>query len=251
MAIYFFSDVHIGASEVVDEQDKIDRLFSLLKLIKDDGEKLYILGDLFDFWFEYKHVVPAQYHRVLHQLAGLIQGGTKIIYVAGNHDFWLGDFFVREVGMEISREPVVAEHQGLKLHIAHGDGLAQKDRGYQLLKKILRHPLNIWLYRQIHPDIGIPLAKLASASSRAYTDQKALEMVVEYEQAAHKILSDGFDAVILGHSHYPILHHFGDKTYLNIGDWITHFTYGMLDRGTLTLKRWDGSLNESPPICPS
>ena len=81
--------------------------------------------------------------------------------------------------------------------------------------------------------------------------QKALEMVVEYERAAHEILSDGFDAVILGHSHYPILRHFGDKTYLNIGDWITHFTYGVLEHGTLALKRWDGALNESPPTCPS
>jgi UDP-2,3-diacylglucosamine hydrolase len=244
--IYFISDAHLGEHGHLLEVRKEERLIAFLQHIATDAEVLYVVGDLFDFWFEYKHAVPAKHHRVLHRLAQLIAGGTRVVYVAGNHDFWLGDFFVREVGMEISREPLAVEHQGRRLYIAHGDGMAQKDRGYRLLKKILRHPLNVRLYRLIHPDVGIPLARLASASSRAYTDQKALGMVAEYERAAKKLLSQDFDAVILGHSHYPVLRRQEEKIYLNIGDWITHFTYGLLQNGQLTLHRWD-----MPPSVPS
>lgn len=237
--VYFISDAHLGENNPQRERLKEERLIAFLRHIARDAAFLYVVGDLFDFWFEYKQAVPARHHRVLHQLAALVQGGTRIYYVVGNHDFWLGDFFTQEVGMKVSPEPMVVEHQGLKLFVAHGDGLAPKDRGYRLLKRILRHRINIWLYRQIHPDIGIPLAKLASASSRAYTDQRALKLVMEYEQVAQQKLSQGFDAVILGHSHYPILRRFGDKIYLNIGDWIIHFTYGVLQEGKLTLERWN------------
>jgi UDP-2,3-diacylglucosamine hydrolase len=236
--IYFISDAHLGEHNPRLETRKEERLTAFLQYIAADAEILYVVGDLFDFWFEYKHAVPAHHHRILHQLAWLVDRGTRVVYLAGNHDFWLGDFFVREVGMEISGEPLAVEHQGLKLFIAHGDGLAQKDKGYRVLKKILRHPFNIRLYRFIHPDIGIPLARLASVSSRAYTDQRVLELVSEYEAAAKDLLSQGFDAVILGHSHYPGLRRLGEKTYLNIGDWITHFTYGSLHGGRLELHTW-------------
>lgn len=237
--IYFISDAHLGEDISKVEKFKEERLIAFLRHIAQDAAFLYVVGDLFDFWFEYKQAVPARYHRVLHQLATLVQGGTHTVYVAGNHDFWLGHFLSQEIGMEVSTQPLAVAHHGLRLFVAHGDGLASKDRGYRLLKKILRHPLSIWLYRQIHPDIGLPLGKLISASSRAYTDKKALKMVVEYEQAARRKLSQDFDAVILGHSHYPILRRFGEKTYLNIGDWITHFTYGLLQEGKLTLEKWE------------
>jgi len=252
--VYFISDAHLGEDIPQVEKFKEENLIAFLRHIAQDAAFLYVVGDLFDFWFEYKHAVPARHHRVLHQLAALVQQGTQAIYVAGNHDFWLGNFFTQEIGMEVSGQPLAVEHQGMRLFVAHGDGLASKDRGYRLLKKILRHPLTTWLYGQIHPDIGIPLAKLVSASSRAYTDQKALKLVMEYEQAARQKLSQGFDAVILGHSHYPILRHFGEKTYLNIGDWITHFTYGVLQEGKLALERWNKSpnpLNEAEPAFPS
>ena len=252
--IYFISDAHLGEDSPQAERSKEERLIAFLRHIAEDASFLYIVGDLFDFWFEYKHAVPARHHRVLHQLASMVQRGTRAIYVAGNHDFWLGHFLTREIGMEVSGQPLEVEHQGLKLFVAHGDGMAAKDRGYRLLKRILRHPFNIWLYRQIHPDIGLPLARLFSASSRAYTDQRALELVAEYEKAARQKLSQGFDAVILGHSHYPILRHFGEKIYLNLGDWITHFTYGVLQDQILALKKWNQiteSINVSPPTSPS
>jgi UDP-2,3-diacylglucosamine hydrolase len=237
--IYFISDAHLGEHDRTMERRKEERLASFFDHIGSRAVCLYVVGDLFDFWFEYRQVVPSGHHRILHRLADLARSGTKVVYLAGNHDFWLDDFFPREIGVETSREPLSVRHQGVNLYIDHGDGLAQKDRGYRLLKRILRHPLNIRLYRLIHPDVGIPLARLASASSRAYTDQKALELVDEYEQAAREILSRGFDAVILGHSHYPSLRIFDEKIYLNIGDWITHFSYGRLRDGKLTLQVWE------------
>lgn len=240
--IYFISDAHLGEDISKVEKSKEERLIAFLRHIAQDAAFLYVVGDLFDFWFEYKQAVPARHHRVLHRLATLVQQGIHTVYVAGNHDFCLGHFLSQEIGMEVSAQPLAVEHHGLRLFVAHGDGLASKDRGYRFLKKILRHPLSVWLYRQVHPDIGLPLGKLISASSRAYTDQKALKMVAEYELAARQKLSQGFDAVILGHSHYPILRRFGEKTYLNIGDWITHFTYGMLQEGKLTLEKWEKNL---------
>jgi len=251
--IYFISDAHLGEHSDPMERIKEERLTTFFRHIGDHAACLYVVGDLFDFWFEYRQVVPSGHHRILHELTRLVHRGTRVVYLAGNHDFWLGDFFPREIGVEISRSPVTAQHQGLSLYVAHGDGLAQRDRGYRFLKKILRHPLNIWLYRLIHPDVGIPLARLASASSRAYTDQKALELVNEYEREACKILSRGFDAVILGHSHYPLLRLFDQKTYLNLGDWITHFTYGRLRDGKLTLQSWKGdhSPTAGEPISPA
>jgi len=237
--VYFISDAHLGEHSRDVETRKEERLTSFFDHIAARASCLYIVGDLFDFWFEYRQVVPSGHHRILRRLADLVHSGTRVIYLAGNHDFWLDDFFPREIGVETSREPLSVKHQGLSLYVAHGDGLAQPDRGYRVLKKILRHPLNIRLYRLIHPDIGIPLARLASASSRAYTDQKALELVKEYERAAREILSQGFDAVVLGHSHYPSLRSFEGKTYLNIGDWITHFTYGRLRDSKLALQVWE------------
>ena len=237
--VYFISDAHLGEHGQHMERRKEERLCSFFDHIGARAECLYVVGDLFDFWFEYRQVVPSAHHRILHRLADLVGDGIRVVYLAGNHDFWLDDFFPREIGVETSREPLSVRHQGISLYVAHGDGLAQPDRGYRFLKRILRHPLNIRLYRLIHPDVGIPLARLASASSRAYTDQKALELVNEYERAAQDILSRGFDAVVLGHSHYPSLRSFGGKIYLNIGDWITHFTYGRLRDGKLTLQTWE------------
>jgi UDP-2,3-diacylglucosamine hydrolase len=244
--VYFISDAHLGEHGELIERRKEERLTTFFRHIGDHAACLYVVGDLFDFWFEYRQVIPSGHGRILHELARLVRHGTRVVYLAGNHDFWLGDFFPREIGAEISREPLSIKHQGLSLYVAHGDGLAQRDRGYRLLKRILRNPLNIWLYRLIHPDVGLPLAKLVSASSRAYTDQKALELVSEYERAAREILSRGFDAVILGHSHYPSLRSFGRKIYLNIGDWITHFTYGRLRGGKLTLHVWSAA--HSPTV---
>jgi len=245
-AIYFISDAHLGAEEKEKEKIKEEKLVSFLDKIKADGEHLYILGDMFEFWFEYRHVMPKGHFKVLSQLRNLVDFGIKVSYVVGNHDFWLGDFLTEQIGIKIFKDPIEVNHQGKKIFIAHGDGLAKWDFGYRILKKILRNRVNIFLYRQIPPDIGYPLAKFVAGKSRAQADKREASYLDDYKNFAYKKIRQGFDAVILAHTHVPILENFGHSSnssprggiYLNIGDWFKHFTYGKLMEGKFYLEKF-------------
>jgi UDP-2,3-diacylglucosamine hydrolase len=258
-AVYFISDAHLGAEEKEKEKTKEEKLASFLGGIRGDGECLYILGDMFEFWFEYKDVMPKDHFRVLAKLRELVDSGTRVNYVVGNHDFWLGDFLSKQIGIEIFKHPIEVTHQGRKIFAAHGDGLAKKDSGYRILKKILRNRLNIFLYRQIPPDISYPLAKFVAGKSRAQADRREAGYLEDYKNFAHEKISQGFDAVILAHTHVPTLEfltpdfplgraELGEQirrssfpqkgVYMNIGDWFQHFTYGKLVEGEFYLERF-------------
>lgn len=239
--IYFISDAHLGAEGLSEERVKQRRLTSFLEAIAPEAKKLYIVGDLFDFWFEYRTVVPNRHYWILWALSDLVRSGIRVIYIAGNHDFWVGPFLSTELGLETFTEPISTVEQGLKLFIAHGDGLAGKrDIGYRILRKILRNPVNIWLFRVVHPDIGVPCAKFFSSLSRRNARGEHLSAYSEEcRQTALAKLTEGFDAVILGHTHQPILERTGDRAYLNLGDWIRSFTYGKLSKGRLSLEKWE------------
>ena len=244
--VYFISDAHLGAEEQEKEKIKEEKLISFLDRIKGDAEFLYILGDMFEFWFEYKDVMPKDHFRVLAKLRELVDSGVKVIYVVGNHDFWLGDFLSKQIGIRIFKHPVEVTHQGKKIFVAHGDGLAKKDSGYRILKKILRNRLNIFLYRQIPPDVSYPLAKFVAGRSRAQADRREAGYLDDYKNFAQEKIRQGFDAVILAHTHIPTLENLSDSsadtrrggTYLNIGDWFKHFTYGKLIEGKFHLEKY-------------
>jgi UDP-2,3-diacylglucosamine hydrolase len=197
---------------------------------------LIILGDLFDFWFEYKHAIPKDHHRVLCMLDGLIRRGVSIDYVSGNHDFWMEDFFAEEMGIQVHRDTLDLEYENLRLHLLHGDGLAKADRGYRFLKRILRNRFNIWLYRKLTPDWAIPLAKAVSGSSRGYTSQRDPEFVADYEAYAEAKLKDRYDVVAIGHLHIPTIKQFDNGIYINTGDFIEHFTYAKVLGGGAVLE---------------
>jgi UDP-2,3-diacylglucosamine hydrolase len=254
-AIYFISDAHLGAEEKEKEKIKEEKLISFFDKIKEDGESLYILGDMFEFWFEYRHVIPKDHFSVLSQLRNLVDSGIKISYVVGNHDFWLGDFLTEQIGIKIFKDPIEVNHQGKRIFIAHGDGLAKWDLGYRILKKMLRNSVNIFLYRQIPPDIGYPLAKFVAGKSRgmnrpvhtgAQADKREASYLEDYRSFAYEKIKQGFDAVILAHTHIPTLESLGDSSansteggiYLNIGDWFKHFTYGKLMEGKFYLEKF-------------
>jgi len=245
-AIYFISDAHLGAEEKEKEKIKEERLVSFLNKIKEDSESLYILGDMFEFWFEYKNVIPKDHFKVLSQLRNLVDSGIRVSYVVGNHDFWLGDFLTERIGIRIFKDPIEVAHQGKKIFIAHGDGLAKWDLGYKILKKILRNRVNIFLYRQIPPDIGYPLAKFVAGKSRAQANRREASYLDDYKKFAYEKIRQGFDAVILAHTHTPTLENLGDNPtnslqggiYLNIGDWFKHFTYGKLVEGKFYLEKF-------------
>jgi UDP-2,3-diacylglucosamine hydrolase len=236
MAIYFFSDVHLGASDAAGEDLKLKKLDSFLERIENDATMVFILGDLFDFWFEYKHAIPKEHVKVVFRLATLVEQGKKVHYITGNHDFWLGEFLSREAGITIHRDYFAVTEQEKRIFMIHGDGLSPSDRGYRILKKILRNRFNIWLYQKIPPDWGIPLAKYVSSSSRGYTAGREPKFIKDYEIYAERKLAEGNDIVVIGHLHQPILKEMKGGIYLNTGDFIDHFSYGRLENGRLTLE---------------
>ncbi len=237
MALYIFSDAHLGADSTEKETEKVTKIASLFAKVKTDGDRLVILGDLFDFWFEYKHAIPKAYHKVLFMLTDLIEGGITVDYITGNHDFWLGDFFSTEMSMTVHRDFLNLEYEGTKLHLIHGDGLAPADRGYRLLKRVLRNRFNVWLYRKLPPDWAMPLAKKVSGSSRQYASRRDQTFAADYESYAEQKLTAGFDAVVIAHLHIPVIKPLGNGIYVNTGDFIDHFSYAKLADGTISLQR--------------
>jgi UDP-2,3-diacylglucosamine hydrolase len=237
MAVYFLSDAHLGSNDPSSENIKTERLFAFLDMVKEDRAELFILGDLFDFWFEYKHAIPKQHLRVVFRLASLAENGIPIHYITGNHDFWLGDFLSNEVGIHIHRDHTEATREGLRLFLIHGDGLSPADWKYRVfVRTLLRNRLAIWLYRLIPPDWGIPLAKAASSRSRNHTSGREQDFLKDYEDYAQKKLSDGYDAVLIGHVHHPVFKQFENGIYLNTGNFFHNFSYGKLSEGKLTLE---------------
>jgi UDP-2,3-diacylglucosamine hydrolase len=241
MSTYFFSDVHLGLGERAAEKEKENRLLEFLTGILPDTTNLVILGDLFDFWFEYRTVIPKGFHRTLTAIQSFTDRGVPVYYMAGNHDFWMGDFFSRELGVTMHADPADIRIDGRLVHLHHGDGLAKNDLGYRLIKPILRNRFNIALYRWLHPDLGVPLARGSSRTSRDYTSNKDYgneeEGMIRY--ATEKI-STGADIVVMGHRHKPSLQPIGKGTYVNLGDWITYHSYGVLKEGAITLQTWNG-----------
>lgn len=234
---YFFSDAHLGIGSLEEDRQKEERLIRFLDFIRPTADQIFIVGDLFDYWFEYKTVVPKKYFRLFSKLAELTEQNIHISFIAGNHDFWMKDYFHDELGIEVHRHPIEAEIDGKRFYIHHGDGLLKDDLGYKILKKILRHRLNIFLYSLIHPDITGRIARWSSRTSRRYTSKKFYEGSGMVEFASKKI-NEGFDFVIMGHNHVPSHHKIDTGEYVNIGDWIFENTYAVFDGKKLELKKW-------------
>lgn len=237
--IFFFSDVHLGLQNEQQEKDKERRVLSFLSHVQKHGEQLFIMGDLFDYWFEYTYVIPRGYHHVLSKLAAMAEQGIKIHYVAGNHDFWLKDFFPNDLGIPVHKDPFGMTLRGKKFFFHHGDGLAVNDTGYRILKKILRNPVSIFLYSLLHPDWTAPIARGSSKTSREYTGTKDYGETDGMIKFAEEKIAEGYDVVIMGHRHKPMEHTAAQGLYLNLGDWITYNTYAEFDGKQVLLKVWN------------
>ena len=235
--IYFFSDAHLGLGEPAEERKKEHSLVRFVESLKDDAEQVFIVGDLFDYWFEYKSVVPKGYFRLFTKLSELTEQGIRVWFIVGNHDFWMKDYFRAEIGMEVCFEPLEMELQGKRFLLHHGDGVLSGDTGYRILKKILRNRMSIFLFSLIHPDIAGAIAQWSSRTSRKYTSNRKYESDGMVAFASQK-LRDGFDFVIMGHNHVPSYHRIGKGVYVNLGDWIRENTYAVFDGKSLQLKRW-------------
>ncbi len=233
--VYFISDVHLGARTGEHEARKVENLTSFLKAISGWADVLYIVGDLFDFWFEYRHAIPKINLNVMFHLQQFLHAGSKLIYLAGNHDLWLERYFDEQLGITVHHGPLTATHNSLRLFIAHGDGLVRNDLRLRLLNRIFHNRVNIFLYRLIHPDFGIPLAKFVANKSRERGENP---YGADYREFARSQFRENFDAVILAHTHQPLFERIDSKYYINLGDWMSHFTYLEMIGDNLNLKSW-------------
>ncbi len=242
-AIYFICDVHLGLEAHADEASKEARLLDLLEQVGSDGERLYIVGDLFDFWFEYRHAVTSRGLRVLAALRHLANSGVEVHYVAGNHDFALGPYLSEQVGCILYLEPVGIEYEGTRFYLHHGDGLAGRDLGYRILKKVVRSQLAQSLWRWVHPDIGFTISRRVSGTSRRYTEGKDYGSRDRMDHFLAERDREGYNYIIMGHSHMPedrLLE--GGARYLNLGSWLGGGSpYARFEARRLEVIRPDGT----------
>lgn len=243
--VIFISDVHLGINGQDIEKERERKLVQFLRNSLNPGDRLLIVGDLFDFWFEYKTVIPKEFIHILSCLKEMTENGIRIDYIAGNHDFWVGDFFTKELGIVFHAEPLQEKIGDKSFYIIHGDGLKKADGGYRFLKKVFRSRINIFIYRWLHPDIGVPFAKWCSGSSRKHTTGRDFGGNEEYIEFAEKKFDEGTDFVIMAHTHDPLVHTTdAGKSLVNLGDWISHCTYAEFNGDTLTLKHYTSSVSD-------
>ena len=237
--VYFISDAHLGLGNRESDREKEARLIAFLDSIMGDANQLFIVGDLFDAWIEYRTVIPKGHHRLFTKLEDLVRKGVAVHYVVGNHDFWMRDFFRKELGVNTYRDAIETNIDGKRFYIHHGDGFALNDAGYRILKKVLRNPLSIWLYSWVHPDIGYGIARSTSQKSRGYTSKKEYGEQDGMIKAAAEKIRAGADFVIMGHRHQPLLQKIDAGTYVNLGDWMSFNTYAVFCDGKIELKTWN------------
>jgi UDP-2,3-diacylglucosamine hydrolase len=248
--IYFFSDAHLGAP-YPDAREREQQCVAFLRSIADKAAALYILGDLFDFWIEYRHAIRPDYFRTIHEIKNLVDRGIPVHYFAGNHDFAFGPFITDTLGIVVHPGHEETTLQGRRVHLFHGDGLIKKDIGYRLLKRLLRNRVNQSLYKLLPPGPAIRLASFFSGTSRRFTERLMNESTVaEYRENARAYLDNGCDVVFLAHSHRAELSKWGDKVYCNTGAWMRDCTFATMTGGAVKLWRYrDGdAAGEVPSV---
>jgi len=240
--IYFASDNHLGAPTAKDSKPREKKFVAWLDHIKHDAAAIFLLGDLFDFWFEYKTVVPKGFTRTLGKLAELSDSGIPIHYFVGNHDLWMNGYFEEELGIPVYHKPHEFTLHNSSFFIGHGDGLGPGDKGYKRMKKVFTSEFFKWLFRWGHPDIGMRIAQYLSVKNKLISgDDDATflgddnEWLAQYSK--RKLEEKHRDFFVFGHRHLPLEIQLNDTSkYINLGDWIQYYTYGVFDGETFALK---------------
>ena len=240
-SIYFSSDNHLGAPNYSDSLIREKLFISWLDKIKTDAQVIFLLGDLFDFWFEYYKSVPKGFTRVLGKLAELSDSGIKIYFFVGNHDYWTMDYFQKEIGMEVLKKPTEFKINNKLFFVGHGDGLGPGDFKYKFLKRIFRNPLFIFLFRINYPWFGIPLGNFFSRKNKILSGNnikfKSKENEILYHFCKKKLNVKHYDFFIFGHRHLPLKIELGNSScYFNTGDWINHYSFLHFKDDSLELK---------------
>ena len=245
--VYFASDFHLGSPDHATSLIREKKLVSWLEMARTDAAEIYLMGDLFDFWFEYKTEIPRGYARLLGKLAEITDSGIPVHLFRGNHDMWAFDYLTEELNIQLHRDPEFREFNGKQFYLAHGDGLGPGDHGYKFIKKVFANRINQWLFRQLHPDIGIRMALFWSRKSRSAGMEKEKKVqdinlkLIQQRITVHSnelmIQHPDLNYLIYGHYHFPHETRITDAAIqLVLGDWITHFTYAVFDGDKLELK---------------
>ncbi|MEP2668533.1 MAG: UDP-2,3-diacylglucosamine diphosphatase [Cyclobacteriaceae bacterium] len=244
--IYFASDFHLGVPDHAASLEREKRIIRWLDQVKDDAHSIYLLGDIFDFWFEYRQAIPKGFVRLQGKLAELRDSGMPIYFFTGNHDMWMFNYFPQELGIPIYREPIELEIGTQKLMIGHGDGLGPGDTSYKILKKFFNSGLCQWLFARLHPNLGIGIAKIWSRSSRIANMKKEEkfkgeenEYLLTYCRELEK--NNHHDFYVFGHRHLPLDLEVGKNSrYINLGEWVNFNTYGVYDGTSIKLETFNG-----------
>ena len=242
--VYFASDQHLGAPTAAASFPREKKFVAWLDEVKKDAEAIFLLGDLFDFWFEYKTVVPMGFVRVLGKLAEIKDSGIPVYFFVGNHDLWMHDYFETELNIPVFYSPQEFLINNKKILMGHGDGLGPHDKGYKRMKKVFTFPLFKWFFRWLHPDLGVKLGQYMSIKNKMISgeeDAKFLgeenEWLVQY--CKRKLTQQHYDYFVFGHRHLPLeIELQENSTYINLGDWIQYFTYGQFDKNTFSLLKY-------------
>lgn len=245
--IYFLSDFHLGAPDHELSLQREKRIVRFLDEIKSDAHSIFIVGDLFDFWYEYRTVVPKGYVRLLGRLAELTDVGIAIHFFVGNHDMWMNSYFQKELQIPVYYQPQAFQFNEKKFYVGHGDGLGPGDHGYKRLKKLFRNPVAQWMFGILPPFIGVGLAHYFSKTSRnsqAPQEKKFLgeenEWLIIY--AKEVLQKEHYDYFLFGHRHLPIDFRLQNNSrYINLGDWIDYFTYAVYDGKDVQLVSYTGA----------
>jgi len=233
--VYFASDQHLGAPTQEASRPREKKFVAWLDEVKKDAEVIFLLGDLFDFWFEYKTVVPKGFVRVLGKLAEIRDAGIPIYFFVGNHDLWMRDYFEKELNIPVFHKPQEFSINNKLFFIGHGDGLGPGDKGYKRMKKVFTFPFFKWLFRWMHPDWGVKLGQYMSVKNKLISgdeDAKFLGNENEwlYLYSQRKLEQKHYDYFIFGHRHLPLNIELNETSkYINLGDWIQYYTYGEFD----------------------
>ncbi len=243
--IYFISDFHLGIPNQEKSLEREKLIIRFLEEIREQAEEIFILGDIFDFWYEYRKVVPKGHTRLLGKLAELTDAGIRIHFFVGNHDMWMKDYFRSELNIPIYFHPQEFERQGRRILVGHGDGLGPGDHGYKRLKKLFRNPVSKFLFGIFPPVLGMGLANYLSRRSRASSMNEQVFLGEENEwliiHCKEVLKEKNIDFFVYGHRHLPIDHRLpGNSRYINLGDWIHYFTYAVLDNGEMDLRSYTG-----------
>jgi UDP-2,3-diacylglucosamine hydrolase len=238
--IYFASDFHLGLPSYEASRLREDKIIRWLNSIQADASEIFLVGDIFDFWFEYASVVPKGFVRLQGAIAALTDAGIKVHFFKGNHDMWMFNYFQKELGVELHSEPIERIFNGKKFLIGHGDGLGPGDYSYKFLKQIFTSKVCQWLFARIHPNFGVGLAHAWSQRSRVVHDKKEKFLGEENEwlaiYAKEQLKKTHFDYFIFGHRHLPLnIDLTNECKYVNLGEWIHACTYVCFDGQALSL----------------